>query len=250
MGCAALKTPFPRPPGHSLRPPFHNFSVPQGPTFAWNHIFLEILYFKASKWGKSSGFKPKIWSNFSSKSLKLDKNQFFKTPNLVAVRSLSPYFQPFGPHTHIKMKLEYPRLITRTPINCQTYKFWPNIIHQALQAVLQPWVTDKKKYFACFNQQINRPIISSFECHIQVTLGCSYCQQSVQNFDIAQQNKTYALKPKLSIFFLLYLKIILWKVIASWSKFSEKLKKWYQCFSKPNRFWVIGSVQFFRNLPH
>ena len=25
------------------------------------------------------------------------KNQFFKTPNLTAVRSLSPYIRPFGP---------------------------------------------------------------------------------------------------------------------------------------------------------
>ena len=105
---AALKTPFSHSPGHSLRPPFHNFSVSQGPTIAWNHKFLENLHFKASKLGKISVLKPKIWSNFNSKSLIEQKNQFFKTPNLAAVRSLIPYFRPFGPHTHTKMKVEHP----------------------------------------------------------------------------------------------------------------------------------------------
>ena len=44
--CAALKTPLWRPPDPSLKPPFQNFLVPQDPTFAWNHKFLENLHFK------------------------------------------------------------------------------------------------------------------------------------------------------------------------------------------------------------
>ena len=70
---------------------FHNFLVPQGSTFAWNHKFLENSHFITSNFEKSSVLKLKIWS---------------KTPNLVAVHSLSPYFRPFGPHTHTKV--EYP----------------------------------------------------------------------------------------------------------------------------------------------
>ena len=49
---AALKTPFLCPPGCSLRPPCHNFSVPQGPTFAWNHKFLKICASKPQNRGK------------------------------------------------------------------------------------------------------------------------------------------------------------------------------------------------------
>ena len=64
--------------------------------------------FKSIKSGKSSVLKPKIWSNFSSMSLKLDKNEFFKTSNLAAVFSTSHYFLLFGSHTHTKMKVEYP----------------------------------------------------------------------------------------------------------------------------------------------
>ena len=63
--------------------------------------------------------KPQTWGKVQLLSLKFDqisvprasnwtKNQFFKTPNLVAVCSLSPYFRPFWPHTHTKMKVEYP----------------------------------------------------------------------------------------------------------------------------------------------
>ena len=47
--CAALKTLLSRPPDPSLKPPFQNFLVPQDPTFAWNHKFLENLHFKGSK---------------------------------------------------------------------------------------------------------------------------------------------------------------------------------------------------------
>ena len=47
--CAALKTLLSRPPDPSLTPPFQNFLVPQDPTFAWNHKFLENLHFKGSK---------------------------------------------------------------------------------------------------------------------------------------------------------------------------------------------------------
>ena len=48
------------------------FKVLQCPTFAWNHRFSENFYLKASKSRKSSVLRPKIWSNFSSKSLKMD----------------------------------------------------------------------------------------------------------------------------------------------------------------------------------
>ena len=74
-GCASLKIHFSHPPDCSLRLPFRNFSVPQDPTFAWNHKFLENLYLKlkASKSGEKLVQKPKIWSILSSKSLKLDK---------------------------------------------------------------------------------------------------------------------------------------------------------------------------------
>ena len=105
---AALRPPFSCPPGHSLRPHFQNFSVPHGPTFTWNQNFFWKFAFKASKSGKNSVLKPKIWWKFSFKNLKLDKKQFFKTTNLVAVRSLSPYFRSFGLHTQTKMKVEYP----------------------------------------------------------------------------------------------------------------------------------------------
>ena len=46
---AALKTLLSRPPDPSLKRPFQNFLVPQDPTFAWNHKFLENLHFKGSK---------------------------------------------------------------------------------------------------------------------------------------------------------------------------------------------------------
>ena len=39
--------------------------VPQDPTFAWNHKFLENLHFKASKLKKSSVLMPNVWSSFS-----------------------------------------------------------------------------------------------------------------------------------------------------------------------------------------
>ena len=71
--CAALKTPLSRPPDPSLKPPFQNFLVPQDPTFAWNHKFLENLHFKGSKLKKSSVLMSNIRSSFSFKSLKLDK---------------------------------------------------------------------------------------------------------------------------------------------------------------------------------
>ena len=71
--CAALKTPLSRPPDPSLKPPFQNVLVPQDPTFAWNHKFLENLHFKGSKLKKSSVLMPNIRSSFSLKSLKLDK---------------------------------------------------------------------------------------------------------------------------------------------------------------------------------
>ena len=44
--------------------------------------------------------KPEIWSNFSSKASNLTKNQFFKTPNLTAAHSVSPYFWPCGWHSY------------------------------------------------------------------------------------------------------------------------------------------------------
>ena len=61
--CAALKDPSFTP--SSLKPPFQNFLVPQDPTFAWNHKFLENLHFKASKLKKISVLMPNIWSSFS-----------------------------------------------------------------------------------------------------------------------------------------------------------------------------------------
>ena len=68
-------------------------------TFAWNHKFLKNLHFKASKLKKSSVLIPNIWSSFSFKSLKVDKKS---DPNLGG----SSFFWPFGPHTHIKMKVK------------------------------------------------------------------------------------------------------------------------------------------------
>ena len=88
--CAALKTPFSRPPGCSLRPLFHNFSVPQGPIFAWNHKFFENLHFKASKLGKFQFLSIKFDQISVPRASNLTKNQFFKTSNLATVRSLSP----------------------------------------------------------------------------------------------------------------------------------------------------------------
>ena len=75
--CAALKTLLSRPPDPSLKPPFQNFLVPQDPTFAWNHKFLENLHFKGSKLKKSSVLMPNIGSSCSFKSLKLDKKSDF-----------------------------------------------------------------------------------------------------------------------------------------------------------------------------
>ena len=105
---AALTTPFSRPPGHSLRPPFHNYSVPQGPTFAWNHKILANLHFRALKSGKSSVLSLKFDQLSVPRASNWTENQFFKTPNLAAVHSLSLCFQPFGPHCHTKIKVEYP----------------------------------------------------------------------------------------------------------------------------------------------
>ena len=99
--CAALKTPLSRPPDPSLKPPFQNFLVPQDPTFAWNHKFLENLHFKGPKLKKSSVLMPNIRSSFSFKSLKLDKKSV-KTPNLAEVFFFF-FFYPLG-HTHISKK--------------------------------------------------------------------------------------------------------------------------------------------------
>ena len=71
--CAALKTPLSCPPEPSLKLPIQNFLVPQDPTFAWKHKFLENLHFKGSKLKKSSVLMPNIRSSFTFKSLKLDK---------------------------------------------------------------------------------------------------------------------------------------------------------------------------------
>ena len=54
--------------------------------------------------------KSQIFGKFAFQSFKIGESsvlesQFFKAPNLVAVRSLS---LSFGPHTHTKMKVEYP----------------------------------------------------------------------------------------------------------------------------------------------
>ena len=75
--CAALKTHFSRPPGHSLRPHFIIFSVPQGPKFTWNHKFLENLHFKASKLGKSSVLKGvlHLWALFLKTLCIFSKNK-------------------------------------------------------------------------------------------------------------------------------------------------------------------------------
>ena len=71
--CATLKIPLSRPPDPSLKPPFQNFLVPEDPTFALNHKFLENLHFKGWKLKKSSVLMPNTRSSFSFKSLKLDK---------------------------------------------------------------------------------------------------------------------------------------------------------------------------------
>ena len=64
-----------------LKTPFHHFPDPQGRPhirLITNHNFFENLRFKTSKLGKSSVLKPKIWSNFSSKSLKFDRKSVHK----------------------------------------------------------------------------------------------------------------------------------------------------------------------------
>ena len=102
-----LKTPFLRPPGHFPRP---HFRICQFLTTL--HLpeitnFWKICISEPQNQGKVSVLTPRIWSNFSSKCLELDKRSV-TTPNLVAVHSLSPYFQALGLHTHAKVKVEYP----------------------------------------------------------------------------------------------------------------------------------------------
>ena len=106
---AAFTTPFSRPPeapGRSLRPRFIFFSVPQGSTFAWNRNSFEICILKPQNW-ENQFSSPQMWSN-----------QFYEPQIGQTIGSkrpqiwwqsvlLSPYFRPFGPHTHTKLKVEY-----------------------------------------------------------------------------------------------------------------------------------------------
>ena len=98
---ADLKTPFSRPPDRSLRPLFHNYT-------SFSRLYIRL---KSQIFGKFAFQSLKIVEKFSSVGLKFEKisvprasngtkNQFFKTPNFAAVRSLCPYFLPFGLHTH------------------------------------------------------------------------------------------------------------------------------------------------------
>ena len=75
---ATFKTHFSCPPDRSLRPPFQNFSVPQNPTFAWNHKFLEKkiasqslkirgkVQFKSLKFGQTSVPGASGWTKINS----------------------------------------------------------------------------------------------------------------------------------------------------------------------------------------
>ena len=91
-----------------LRPLFHTlfpkttiseFFSSSGSYIRLKSQISEKLHFKASKLKKSSVLMPNIWSSFSFKSLKVDKKS---DPELGG----SSFFWPFGPHTHIKMKVK------------------------------------------------------------------------------------------------------------------------------------------------
>ena len=74
---------------------------------------------KVSKLAKIQFFKPYFFQKLSFLSTIFSKNQFFKPVFLVPTHSLSPHFQPFGPYTYTKMKVEYPPVIRfNDPTNC------------------------------------------------------------------------------------------------------------------------------------
>ena len=103
-----LRPPFSRSLSSSLKPPFQHVQ-----------FFKTPFSTKISNLAKFVFLEPNFKQNFRSKASNLakihffkpyffPKNQFFKPLFLVPARSLSPHFRPFGPHTYIKMKVEYP----------------------------------------------------------------------------------------------------------------------------------------------
>ena len=84
--------------GGKYPPPFHATSTaPQDPLFSifqyyMAHFNLQLV----------------LGSKISSTSSMLSKNQFRKPSNLAPIRSTSPHFRVFGPHSSYKMKVEYP----------------------------------------------------------------------------------------------------------------------------------------------
>ena len=109
-------------PDPSLKPPFQNFLVPQDPTLAWNHKFLENLHFKGSKLRKSSVLMPNIRSTFSFKSLKLDKKSVM-TPNLAEVFFF--FFTLWATHTYQKRKLRTPPMLDHSWFNTGLWCYQP-----------------------------------------------------------------------------------------------------------------------------
>ena len=95
------------PPACSLRPPFHIFSFSRSYVHLKSQIFVKIGISKPQNRLKVQFFSPKFDQISVPRASNSTKNQFFKTPNLAVVHSLSPYLRPFRPHTHTKMKAEY-----------------------------------------------------------------------------------------------------------------------------------------------
>ena len=100
--------PFSCPPGHSIRPHFIIFHFLKALHCPKSQTVGKKMHFNASKWDVRL-FSLKFYQISVPRASNWTKNQFFKIPNLVAVQSPSPYFGPFGPHTHTKMKVEYPQ---------------------------------------------------------------------------------------------------------------------------------------------
>ena len=73
-----------------------------------NSQIWRIFISQPQTWGKVQFLTSRFGQISISRASNLTKTQFFKTPNLAAVHSLNPQFWPCGPHTHTKMKVEYP----------------------------------------------------------------------------------------------------------------------------------------------
>ena len=119
---AALKSPLSCPLGHFLRPLFHDFSVPESPTFAWNYIFCENCISKPQNHGKVQFLDLKFDQISVPRASSWTKNKFFKTPNFAAVHSLSPIFSPSGYTLIPKWKLGTP-----WGLNIVSKYCWPSL---------------------------------------------------------------------------------------------------------------------------